>query len=266
MEKPARQRRRFRIGVVFCGLAAGAALLVLAGGVEAEDFLVLAPLTAIMAATGIGLLFDIAAARVGAVVLLAVAGLADAVGLVRVVIGTLAHRSWDLGVCVALLNAMATAVLLVWLLIRAIQVLVDRPLRGGPFTARLVGGALALIAVSHLHSATVIGFAWGSLDGMLSLSVSSSGTSLAGFPGWMLWHAALLVVSALLLLGRAQRRLAATGLAALFALLVLLVLAVGVRSVTTETLDVPLAAFSVGLALLPAYLAWWLRDEIAAAQ
>jgi hypothetical protein len=259
------RRRRTRIGVLFCVLAAGMALLMAGSGIEGAEHLIVWPIVAIMSAIGVGLLFDVTAARVAATVLLVLSAGADAFGLIRALILTLPHWTWELGPWLWLANAVATALFLFWLHIRAIQVLLDRPLRQPSLTARLAGGALAVVALAHLHSAHAAGLVWGSFDGTWSLSISATGTRLAGFPGWVPWHAALLLVSALLLLLRRGRlRLAATCLTALFVLLALLFFAMGVMSALAEHLGAQMASFAVVLALVPAYLAWWLRDELAA--
>jgi hypothetical protein len=262
------RRRRARIGVVFCVLAAGMALLTVTvggGGLVGAEHLVVWPIVGVVAAIGVGLLADVAAARVAGTVLLVLFAGAAAFGLIRALIDTLPYWTREPVLFVWLANAVVSSLLLVWLSIRGIQVLLDRPLRATSLTARLAGGALSVVALAHLHTAHAAGQVWGSFDGTWSLSISATGTRLAGFPGWVAWHVALLLVSALLLLlRRRQLRFAATCLTALFLVLAVLVVAMGVMSALAEHVGAQMAAFAVVLALVPAYLAWWLRDELAA--
>jgi hypothetical protein len=262
--EPNRRRRR-RIGVLLCLLSAAMAILVLTGGeFESADLLAL-PILLLLGTTGIGLLFDLRPARIGAALLLTISALAAGVELVMVMIESLPHLVWTASGFLALANAVATTLFLVWLHIRAVQVLLDRPLRPGPVTARLTGALLVLVAALHLQAALEHGDAWGG-QGAWSLSVSASGTHLAGFPGWGLWHVALLPVAGALLLGRGRLlRHAAAALTALLAALALLIPLGTLLADPEPAREAGETLFAVVLALGPVFLAWWLRDELATA-
>lgn len=268
MTAPTNQRRRHRVGVVFLALAAIVVALAPYGGSGSPgEYVVGVAVLAILAATGIGLLFDARPARIGGAAVLAIVAVVEVVGLVKMLVTRLPHITWELQQSLALANALASTVLLLWLQARAIQVLLDRPLRGGAITARIAGGALAIIAASHLSLTLAYGFAWDGLEGSWALTISTSGTQLFGFPGWPVWHAALLAVACALLLGRGRLlRLAATSAMVLFALLFPLVLYTTMQSPFPSPFDLAPVLLSAVLGLVPAYLFWWLRSEIAIAE
>jgi hypothetical protein len=157
-------------------------------------------------------------------------------------------------------NAIATTLLLVWLCLRAIQVLLGTTWRASVVTARLTGGVLACVTVNHLWLAAQVGVGW---QGSWSINISPRGTSLLGFPGWPLWHLAVLV-TALVLLAGPRRMLggAARVLLLLFAGMVPLVI---VAAALTGFFELGLLLLVVGTVLLPVYLAWWLRAELRVA-
>ena len=260
------RRRRFRIGVVLCAFMAGFAAMmsdaVLRGAIA--EPLMLIPLAALI--IGVGLIAGIRLARIpGLLLWLGLAGL-TVYQVVRLLVHWVGYAAWDADTLVALANLLASASLQLWLDVRAIQVLLDRPLpETRAATARVAGGALAIIAIWHLVTAFDLGLGWRGA----SITVTATATQLLGFPGWPAWHLALLLVASCLLLGRGRLlRHAATGLMLLFILLGPLLLysqRTAPASFEPVPLDVAVVALCAMVALVPAYLAWWLRDELAAA-
>ena len=259
------QRRRLRIGVVLCAFMTGFAAMMMgdAGlhGAIAEP-LMLIPLATLI--TGVGLIAGIRLARIpGLLLWLGLAGI-TVYEVLLVLVHWAGYAAWDADTLMALANLLASAALQLWLDIRAIQILLDRPLpETRATTARVAGGALAIIAIWHLVTAFELGLDWRGA----SMTVSATATHLLGFPGWPAWHLALLLVASCLLLGRGRLlHHAATGLMLLFILLGPLLI-YNQRSAPTQfgpmPLDVAVVALCAMVSLVPAYLAWWLRDEVS---
>lgn len=252
------RRGTARIGGIF--LAMAALTLAMAVSVAAEAALLIAIPAVLLGGTGIGLLVDARPARLVASLLL----LACVVMLPLSLGNTLMQVSGPLEArrLLAAASAVATTVLLMWLCFRGLQVVRGKSLPASVFTARLTGGALAVIAGNHLWEAAVTG-SWGlGAYESFAFRISTQGTALYGFPGWPLWHLAALAIAAILLVGRrpALGR-AVTALAGLFACLVPLSLVAMVRmrmSMRELSLFIPVLA----LGLLPALLCWWLREEL----
>jgi hypothetical protein len=250
------RRGMFRLGVLTTALA----VLVLSLGVTAPVggsppwwwWLALGA----FGATGIGLLVGARFARVlGGLLLLACAVLAP-MSLIRS-LGCLSLAGADLMWVLSVANAIAMTLLLTWMCIRGVQVLLGRPRRARVVTARLVGGALAVVAANHLWLASQVGFEW---TGSWSIQISAEGMQLVGFPFWPLWHVALLIVALAMVAGpRRMLGQAATALLLLFAGLVPLVIVAVIR---TGFFAAELTIF--GMMLIPVYLSWWLRDELRA--
>ncbi len=261
------QRRRFRLGVVLCVFMTGfAAMMMGDAGLHAAitEPLMLIPLATLV--TGVGLIAGLRLARIpGLLLWLGLAGL-TVYEVVLVLVHWAGYAAWDADTFMALANMLASAALQVWLDIRAIQILLDRPLpETRAATARVASGALAIIAIWHLVTAFELGLGWRGA----SITVTATATQLLGFPGWPAWHLALLLVASCLLLGRGRLlRHAATGLMLLFILLGPLLIH-SQRTAPTlfepMPLDVAVVALCAMVALVPAYLAWWLRDEVAPA-
>jgi hypothetical protein len=247
------RRCTFRIGVLFTavtGMILPAVFTAPIDGAAALPLLLLAG----FGVTGVGLLVRARFARVlGGLLFLACAVVAPISLIGELSAG--APLEVDLAWLLAVANAIATTSLLVWMCIRAIQVLLARSHAASHVTVRVVGCALALIAANHLWLAFQVGLAW---NGSWSIHVAPEGTQLVGFPLWPVWHGALLVV-ALVMVAGPQRVLgrAATGLLLLFAALPPLVVVAAVHTGMLE-LMLPL----LGMMLIPVYLSWWLRDEI----
>lgn len=179
------------------------------------------------------------------------------VSLIQELNGSAPLGGWELEWWLSVANAIATTLLLVWLGIRAIQVLLGRPWRASVVTARLAGGVLAVVAANHLWLAAQIGFGW---QGAWSINISPQGTRLIGFPGWQIWHLVMLVAALMLLAGpRRMLRAAARVLMLLFAGMVPLVLVAAVR---TGFFELALLLLVLGMTLIPVYLWWWLSNEL----
>lgn len=243
-----------RIGVVITALCAMICAIALTAPVEVGVgwFAI-----ALLGMTGIGLLLGAWFARVlGGLLFLGGLVLAP-LSLIEQLSGSPSPGGWDLGRVLSVANAIATTLLLAWLCVRALQVLRGASGRASVVTARLAGGVLALVAVNHLWLAAQVGVGW---QGSWSINISPRGTTLLGFPGWALWHLAVLVPSLVLLAG--PRRMlggAATVLMLLCAGMVpLVILAAGL----TGSFELELVLLVVGTVLVPVYLAWWLRDEL----
>lgn len=245
-----------RIGVVITALFAMICAIALTAPVEVGvGWCVIA----LLGMTGIGLLRGAWFARVLAGLLFVACAVLAPVSLIQQLAGTPSPGGWDPGWALAVANALATTLLLVWLCVRAIQVLRGASGRASGVTARLAGAVLALVAVNHLWLAAQVGIGW---QGSWSINISPRGTTLVGFPGWPLWHLALLVPSLVLLAGpRRVRAGAATVLMLLCAALVPLVI---VAAGLTGSFEPELILLVVGTVLVPVYLAWWLRGELRA--
>jgi hypothetical protein len=254
------ERRTFRLGVLVLAFTAMNLSLAMTGPLDHIEWGAWLMIAA-AGVTGIGLLVHARVARAIAGVAVAVAGvltLVSLAGLPGRVTGLAALQDWTPLVLGAVANTVATALLGVWFCIRAIQALLGRPWAATLVTARLTGAALAVIAAHHLWLAAMaeVGLGLGSLGG-IGISISESGTQLAGFPGWPIWHCGLAIIALMMLAG--PRRLvsrAATLLVVWCACLVVLVL------IDLPQLMMLLVPFTVLLALILTYLAWWLRDEV----
>jgi hypothetical protein len=242
--------RAARIGIVL--VAANALVITTAFGLGVPDvdptaILALAILVA-LTAIGVGLIRGSAIAKKLAIGLFGIFSVGDVVHVVRGFVD-LGDAEWSV---TAVADALVTSVLAVWLSVRAIQVLLGR-FQARAATARLVGIALAVIALAHLQLAR------SSVDvpGTFSLSLSASGIWLAGFPGWQYWHAGLLAVGiALVASPRRFLRHVAT---------VLLLLVVGLFVPVAVMLGTePFALvwmFGGSLAII-GFLVCWLRAEL----
>ncbi len=259
MEDPLIDRRnRFRIGVTITAMSAMAASLAMPLLFDSSPlwWLAIAGL-ALLSATGIGLLVGARFARVVGGLLFLAGGVLSPISLIQVLSSTGAPESWELGWLLPVANAVATTLLLVWLCFRAIQVLLGTSRRTSVVTTRLVGFVLAVIAANHLWLAAQIGFGW---QGSWTVDISTRGTQLIGFPGWQLWHLAMLVTTLVLL--AAPRRMFGIAATALMVLCIGMVPLVIVAAVRTGFLQLELLLALSGMMLLPVYLSWWLRDEL----
>src|SRR3954471_9724389 len=242
------ERRMFRLGVLV--LAAAAMNLSLAMTMpDGELALWLWLISGAACAVGIGLLVHARVARAVAGLVVAVAGAGTLVSL-RATLGLLIDgpvlHGGTLLALLSVANAAATTALSVWFCIRAIQALRGRQWAATLVTARLTGAWLAVIAASHLWSAAAAGVGLG-LDsaGGIAISISASGTQLAGFPAWPIWHFVLAILALMMLAG--PRRLvarAATLLVAWCACLAVLVL------IDAPRLGAQMTLFAVLLALI----------------
>lgn len=253
---PVERRNKSRIGVMFIAMAVMILPIVASSPTGGAGWFGLF-LFALLGAAGVGLLFRAPFARVMAGLMFLAVGLLSPFSL----LGALERASrWGLGGLgwfLSVANAVGSTLLLVWLCYRAIKVLIGTTHRASVLTARITGGVLAVIAASHLWTANEMSSGWG---GAWSFNISPSGTQLVGFVGWPIWHLLLLVPSLLLLAGpRRTLEHAVTGVLALFAGLVLLVLITAAR---TDIITLDLFTLMLGIALLPVYLTWWLRDAL----
>lgn len=252
MDELTNQRRK-RIGVVITAMTAMALSIAVTMPFDAGALVWWLAL-ALIGAAGIGLLLHAWFARVLCGLLFVAGGVLVPMSLSDVLRAP--PDGFDVMWMLSVANAIATTLLIVWLCVRGLQVMLKTPRGASVITARIVGGVLAIIAANHLWLAAQIGFfEW---SGSWSISISGRGTQLVGFPGWPLWHVALAIAGLLLL--AAPRRLlqhAATVLVALFAILVPLIVIAALR---TDLFALEIVVF--GMTILPAYLAWWLRDEL----
>jgi hypothetical protein len=248
------RRGMFRIGVMIT--AATVMVLALAATAPVDGSAVLPWLAlGLLGATGIGLLVRARFARVLAGLLLLACAVAAPLSWIQLLAASAPLMSADPAWFLSVANATATTLLLVWICLRGIRVLLGRPRRASAVTVRLVGGTLAVVAAHHLWLVHQLGATW---TGSWSIHIAPQGTQLVGFPGWPLWHVALLIVALVLVAG--PRRVlgrAATGLMLLFVSLVPLVIVAAIR---TELVALALPIF--GITLFPVYLSWWLRDEL----
>ena len=254
-------RDMFRIGVVISAVAATAFCMAVSGIRDAGAAGIIAVLfvvVGILGAIGAGLMFGARFARVLGGLLFLVGLVGSPIHLIRGLAASgmpeSADPSWFLWVA----NAIATTLLLMWLCLQALRVLsrkVSR--RGGVVTARITGGVLAVVAANHLWVATQVGM---DSHGAWSITISPHGSQLFGFPGWPFWHLALLVVALVLLCApRTLLHHAATALMLLFgSLLPLVALAVAL----TGLFMLEMLLVLIVISLVPAYLSWWLRDEL----
>jgi hypothetical protein len=257
-------RRMFRIGVVICALAAMMAGLALSGGrLSLAQHAIWWPIVALMAATGVGLLFAVWPARIGGALLTALLAVLSAIGLVQLVVEIAGALDLALAELFPVANPAVTILLFLCLQVSGFLVLIGRPLRRGHVTSRIAGGALAVIAASHLELAREMGSMPEGMAGAWTFSATDSGIWFLGFPGWPIWHAALLVVACGLLVGRGRlHRHAATALFLLLAILFPLVVFTLVQASVPAPVAVGLVAFAAGTMTVMVYLAWWLRDEV----
>ncbi|MEO7731309.1 MAG: hypothetical protein ABIY55_10075 [Kofleriaceae bacterium] len=248
------RRGTVRIGVILLGASLVMASLALLVPFEGASLLGVLPVC-LLALLGLGLVRNTQVARVLTGLLLLACVVLAPISTIRLVAASAAQADLDAAWFLSSANALATTLLTVWLCLRGIQQLLGRAPRTILVTARIVGGVLAVIAVSHLWIAAQVGFAWGD---SWSMRISIDGTSLFGFPGWPLWYLVALVLGLVLLVGpRAVLARAATALLALFVALVPLVLVT-----TLETRIVAFQLVSLGVMLLPIYLVWWLREQL----
>ena len=255
------ERRTFRLGVVV--LAVAAMNLAIAVMMPREAGVLPWLLVGAACAIGIGLLVRARVARALAGLVFLVCAVAMPVSLIGSLAEGLPPDDWNLPVLLSMANAVVTTALGVWLCVRAIQVLLGRPWRASLATARLAGGTLAVVAANHLWFAAAVGpgFGLGWFDlgsSSLSISISPRGIELTGFSGWPIWHLVLAVIALAMLV--APRRIVervATLLVLWFACLVPFALIDALRP-----RDGGFGLFLVLVALVPVYLAWWLRDEL----
>jgi hypothetical protein len=266
-----KQRGVFRIGVMLTALSVialpVASIATSNGGeltiVDALMWVILAG----MGATGIGLLIHARFARILVGVLL-LGGLAVApISLVLVLDDTLSsvHGELGLGLTLALANAIATTALWMWLCFRGIQVLRGVSTNAEILTARLSGGVMATVALTHLWRAVEIGtrsLELGSGEWRW-IKISPNGMWLFGFPGWPLWHTAVFRPVLVLLVGpNTLPPSAATMLAGLFGALTALVMIDPHATERGAMTDLAFTSPVLLVGLFPMMLAWWLRDEL----
>lgn len=240
------------MGIVITAMSALILVFALAGPFGGGLWL-LAP--GLVFVTGIGLLLDARFARVLAGLLFLAGVVFSPLSLIRSLTGVLG--GWDLLAVASIANAIATTLLITWLCARAVLVLLGKARDANAATVRLVGGALIVIAANHLCAAARLGY--DSL-GAWSLRVAPEGTQLIGFPGWPLWHVAMLVVALILLVG--PRHLLSKAAAVLTLLVVCLVPLAVAGAVRSGAFEPPLLIFLVGVPLILAYVCWWLTDEL----
>ena len=209
-------------------------------------------------ALGVGLLARVRAARAVAALGFLACGVIVPLSFVSALLDAW-PPALDPPVLLSIANAAGITVLGVWLCFRAVQVLLGRSWHPSLLTARLTGAALTAVAANHLWLARVIGADFASTDGAgLSVSISSRGSQFAGFPAWPIWHLGLGALALVLLAApRRTAARAATALALWFACLAPLAAFHGVRFH-----DALVGPFTTILVLIPAYLAWWLGDEL----
>jgi hypothetical protein len=252
------RRSMFRIGVMITAMSAMVLSVAVGGPVDGGGLWWLTFLiVALLSVTGVGLLFGALFARILGGLLFLGGVVFSPISLIQALDLSSTPGSLDLGWLLSVGNAVATMLLLVWLCVRAIQVLLGTTRRTSAVTARLAGGALAVIAANHLWLATQIGFGW---QGSWAVNISPRGAQFVGFLGWPIWHLAVLLAALVLLVG--PRRIlggAAAALMLLFAGMVPLVIIAAARTGFFELQLLPLLA---GMVLLPVYLLWWLRDEL----
>lgn len=264
MRELTNERRMFRIGVVICALAAMMAGLALSGGgLSLAEHAIWWPIVALIAATGVGLLFAAWPARIGGALLTALLAVLCVIGLVKLVVEIAGAPELALAELFHAANPAATIVLFLWLQVSGFLVLMSRPPGRGHVTARIAGAALAVIAAGHLELAHQIGSAPEGMAGTWTFSATDSGIWFLGFPGWPIWHAALLIAACGLLVGRGRlHRHAATALLLLVAILCPLVLFTLVQAELPDPVVVGLVAFAAATMAVMVYLVWWLRDEL----
>ena len=255
METFEARRHAFRLGVVF---VAGAALLTafttiaVADGERSPWWLVIAVM--LEALTGVGLMFGSRVAGAFAALQLIVAG---AGGLFST-ISDLAAAGMSAS-ALTLGNALASTTIIVWLCAIAVVGLLAPQRRTTWLTIRVLGACLAVIAASHVVLATIVGFS--APLGSVSISLQLTGTTVWGFPGWPLWHAALAATS--LVMALAPRSLlprACSVLFALFAILAPLTL-ISLLASGLPGIQAVLMLLVWSCLLFPLYLLWWLRDN-----
>ncbi len=213
---------------------------------------------ALMLAGGGGLVVGSRAARV----LMGLLVLGGLVATPRSLVSSLSVASaggWSAPLVQMAANGVATTALAMWLCARGILVLGGKRFGAGVPTARIVGLSTLVIAATHLWAAAWTGVAsltFG-VDTSFSFRISALGVTLAGFPGWPLWHLVMLAASASLAFGpRRMLAAAATAMAVLLGCLVLLVFTTLLFLSARE-----LWAFApiVSAIASAAALAWWLR-------
>jgi hypothetical protein len=264
MRELTNERRMFRIGVVICALAVMMAGLELGGGgLSLAEHAIWWPIVALMAATGVGLLFAVWPARIGGALLTALLAVVCVIGLVQLVGEIAGTTELALAELLPAANPAVTILFFLWLQVSGFLVLIGRPLGRGQVTARVAAGALAVIAACHLDLARELSSLPEAMAGTWTFSATVSGIWFLGFPGWPIWHAALLVVACALLVGRGRlHRHAATALLVLVAILCPLVFFALVQAEVPAPVVVGLVAVAAGTMAVMVYLAWWLRDEL----
>jgi hypothetical protein len=175
----------------------------------------------------------------------------------------------DLGVVadadiVPVANALAMAALSTWLCAVAALRLLRTSERPSRLTPRIAGAAIAVVAATHVYAAIRTGAPW--LPGAprpgddlavgMSLSISTSGAWIGGFPGWPLWHALAGVAGLGLVVGGRAARASASALIGLL-------LYVAVAGLFFDPLgDTAFRALDAVLVAIPLYLLVWLRVEL----
>jgi hypothetical protein len=252
------RRGMFRIGMVITAMSAMVLAFTLSAPLRPTMLWPLLGL-AVLAATGLGLLFGARFARVLAGLLLLVCAVASPLALARGLRGT-APEPGELGWWLTVANAVATTALLMWLCVLGIQVVRGRSWRASVITARLAGGALTAIAVDHLWLAVQIGVGW---HAGWAINVSPLGTRINGFPGWQLWHLAVLASGLGLLVGP-RRWLCGAATVLTLVLTSLAPLALVAVAVAVTDFHLILALPVLGIVGLSVALAWWLRQALRA--
>jgi len=249
------------LGFSVLGLAAG--IFGLANlGFDIRGGAVLA-IAGVLGATGIGLVVHNRFARMAGIPLFALLAATLVWGWGGFLLDLRPHWHWSFDLGLLLVNSTLSTALLVWLNLRAIQILCKRERFLQQLTSRLVGGFLLIIGLIHLNFAYDVGV---DIPGY-QFSISHHGTNLFGFPGWPYWHAAISLIGIFLIIGW-QRRLATLALAILSALLCpLLMFATWDFGRAFGHLDSMMFVIAALVPLLFAYLSWWLwRENCAPAE
>jgi hypothetical protein len=241
------RRRTERIGVLFLGAGVVLGAFAIALPPPPADLLIT---VAGFTLVGIGLLYKWWPVRLLAALAFAVGVIYGPITAVRQIASI--EIAWDPVWPATVANAIATTALTMWLGIRAIWALLDRPPASLSITARAIGLALAIIGASHVYLWIVSGL--GLAPPGFSYSISTRGTWTI-FVGWPIWQLALAAAGLALLVG--TRRVIAH---AATALLVLTAIAMPLALVSQGDMG-PLLIFDVAILGMPVFLAWWLRDE-----
>jgi hypothetical protein len=148
----------------------------------------------------------------------------------------------------AIVNAVASSALLVWLSACAIRILLDRTPPVRSVTPRIAGAALAVTMATNL---LLLPF---DATGGASLGFSSAGTTVFGFVGWPIIDGVIGLAGLALLLGSMR--------IAKHAATIVLIVAIAMPLIIVATARFGFAGDVVSITFMPIYLAWWLRASI----